>query len=77
MIYEQIEVVNDVIETHGSVRLRSIRMAQSLKVKGLKKGDVVLFGAVNHNDLCIPYIAAIYLGAIPVGIAVDMKHGKF
>lgn len=52
-------------------------MAQSLKARGLKKGDVILFGAVNHNDLSIPYIAAIYLGAAPVGLAVEMKHGKF
>lgn len=52
-------------------------MAQSLKARGVKKGDVILFGAVNHNDLSIAYLGAIYLGAIPVGLAVEMKHGKF
>ncbi|XP_077296618.1 luciferin 4-monooxygenase-like [Arctopsyche grandis] len=73
----QIEITTGKEETHGSVRIRSIRMALSLKSKGIKKGDVILICAVNHNDICIPFIASLYLGAVPFGLATDMKHREF
>lgn len=70
----QIEIISGKTETHGSVRLRSIRMAETMKTKGIKKGDVISIAAVNHNDLCIPFLAALYIGAVPVGLTPDMKH---
>lgn len=73
----QIEIVTGETETHGSVRLRSIRMAETLKTKGIKKGDVILIAAANHNDLCIPYVASFYIGAVPLGMTTDMKHCNF
>lgn len=72
----QIELVSGATETHGSVRLRSIRMAEALKNSGIKKGDVILLCAENHNDICIPYIASLYIGAVPLGLTTNMKHSK-
>lgn len=51
-------------------------MAQSMKAKGLKKGDLIVLSAVNHNDVCIPFIASFYLGVIPLGLSMEMKPGK-
>lgn len=49
-------------------------MAQALKARGMKKGDVIMISAVNHNDICIPYIASMYIGTIPLPVTTDMKH---
>lgn len=49
-------------------------MAEAMKTKSIKTGDVILIAAVNHNDLCIPFLAALYLGAVPLGMTPDMKH---
>ncbi|XP_077296619.1 luciferin 4-monooxygenase-like [Arctopsyche grandis] len=70
----QIEITTGVSETNGSLRTRTIRMAQALKARGMKKGDVIMISAVNHNDTCIPYIASLYIGTIPLPLTTDMKH---
>ncbi|XP_077297225.1 luciferin 4-monooxygenase-like isoform X2 [Arctopsyche grandis] len=70
----EIEITTGASETNGSIRTRTIRMAQALKARGMKKGDVIMISAVNHNDICIPYIASLYIGTIPLPLTTDMKH---
>lgn len=72
---QQIDVLNEIVETHGSVRLRSIRVAQALQSRGIGYESIVLLCGPNHNDICLPFYASLYIGASTFPIAQNQTVG--
>lgn len=60
-------------ESNLSVLERSILCAIRMRNIGVQEGDVIVLMAPSHLDLCIPFYAALYLGAIIT--AIDRTYG--
>lgn len=43
-----------------------------MKQRGIKEKDIVTFCSYNHMDVCVPYIATVFLGAIPTAVDPSM-----
>lgn len=44
-----------------------------MKHKGVKSKDIVTLCSYNHLDVCVPYIATLFLGAIPTSVDPSMS----
>lgn len=44
-----------------------------MKLRGVKPKDIVTFCSYNQMDLCVPYIATFFLGAIPTAVDPSMS----
>lgn len=58
------------------MRLRSIRAAQEMKSRGIVLNDVIMLCGVNHDDIAVPILGSLYLGAPVMALSNDMMYGK-
>ncbi|XP_043517995.1 4-coumarate--CoA ligase 1-like [Frieseomelitta varia] len=63
-IIGQVDAITEEQETFADIADRTIKCALWLQKHGVGKGDIVAISSHNHMDTIIPYIAALYLGAI-------------
>lgn len=47
-----------------------------MKQKGIKEKDIITLCSYNHMDLCVPYIATLFLGAIPTAVDPSMTSDE-
>ncbi|KAK4873443.1 hypothetical protein RN001_015472 [Aquatica leii] len=72
----QIDGLNGKEDTYRSLLQRSVRVALALKKRGIQYGDVICVFTYHHLDSCTPLLAALFLGAIIVGIDEDSKTSE-
>ncbi|XP_033364444.1 4-coumarate--CoA ligase 1-like [Bombus vosnesenskii] len=63
-IIGQVDAMSGVEDTFGDIADRTIKCALWLQRHGVGKGDIVAISSHNHLDSIVPYVAALYLGAI-------------
>lgn len=68
----KIDAVTGKQETYGELLNRSCKTAAAMKQRGIKERDIVMFCSYNHMDVCVPYIATFWLGAIPTAVDPSM-----
>ncbi|KAK4873441.1 hypothetical protein RN001_015470 [Aquatica leii] len=72
----QIDGLNGKEDLYRSLLQRSVRVALALQKRGIQYGDVVCLFTYNHLDSCTPVLAALFIGAITVGIDEDSKKDE-
>ncbi|XP_075224492.1 luciferin 4-monooxygenase-like isoform X2 [Lycorma delicatula] len=60
----QIDAVTGKSQTHNDVLHLSCNLAQNLKLKGLKSGDVITICCENRLEYAIPLFATLYIGVV-------------
>ncbi|XP_060811443.1 uncharacterized protein LOC132904738 [Bombus pascuorum] len=63
-IVGQVDSISGVEDTFADIMDRTIKCALWLQRYGVGKGDIVVISSHNHLDCIVPYVAALYLGAI-------------
>lgn len=62
----QINAATGEQDTYGCLLSRSVRTALEMRERGVALNDVISICNLNNMDSCVPYIAAMFLGAIVV-----------
>lgn len=64
VFFFQIDAVTGKSQTHNDVLHLSCNLAQNLKLKGLKSGDVITICCENRLEYAIPLFATLYIGVV-------------
>lgn len=69
----QIDAESGEIDMYSSLFDRSVRTAVEMQRIGVAQGDVVSICSGNHLNVCVPFIAAMFLGAKTVNLDISLS----
>ncbi|CAG9771783.1 unnamed protein product [Ceutorhynchus assimilis] len=67
----QVDTINNITETRGSVKTRAVRLAIEMTERGVAKNDIILISSKTHAHQTIVLVAALFLGAIVCPISPE------
>ncbi|XP_060519527.1 luciferin 4-monooxygenase-like isoform X2 [Cylas formicarius] len=70
----QVDLVNNITETRGSVRSRSIQVAVEMRDRGVRLNDIILISSRSHAHQTIVVLATLFLGAIVAPLNPDSPY---
>lgn len=71
-VFEQINDTSGYKMTAREMRLKALKVAESLKAVGIKQGDIIQICLTEHDDL-VP----LWLGIIASGAVLNILHTEF
>lgn len=71
----KVDIVNNITETKGSVRMRAVKLAIAMNQQGLKENDIVAICSDSQAEQTIVVLATLFIGAIvaPIDPCFDFK----
>lgn len=72
----QIDMVNDIQDTHDYFRILSVRVAEALKSRKIGIGDIISLCAPNHRFVTLPIIASFYIGSTIYAFAENQTESN-
>ncbi|XP_076263003.1 uncharacterized protein LOC143197994 [Rhynchophorus ferrugineus] len=67
----QVDTINNVTETRGSVKIRAVQLAVEMKQRVVNPNDIVLIMSKTHANQTVAVLATLFLGAIVAAISPD------